>query len=142
MLDRRGKITTYSYDNLNRRTFAGFGTQTDPTYESTIAYTYDAGNRMTQVVDSVTGTITRAYDGLDRLTSETTPQGSVTYTYDAAGRRQTMTVAGQTAVNYTFDNANRLTNIAQGTPTVQFAYDSANRRTSQGWELPDLEDRR
>ncbi len=48
---------------------------------------------MTQAVDSVTGTITRGYDGLDRLTSETTPQGSVTYTYDSAGRRQTMTVA-------------------------------------------------
>ena len=39
--------------------------------------TYDAGNRVTQIVDSINGTITRGYDGLDRLTSETTPQGSV-----------------------------------------------------------------
>ncbi|MFZ3381057.1 MAG: RHS repeat-associated core domain-containing protein [Candidatus Acidiferrales bacterium] len=128
--DRRGKATTYMYDNLNRRTFAGFGTQAGPTYESTINYTWDAGNRLTQIVDSVTGTITRGYDGLDRLTSEQTPQGTVSYTYDAAGRRQTMTVAGQTAVNYTFDNANRLTNIAQGTTTIQLGYDSSNRRTS------------
>jgi RHS repeat-associated protein len=128
--DRRGKVTTYVYDNLNRRTFAGFGTQAGPTYESTINYTWDGGNRLTQIVDSVTGTITRGYDGLDRLTSEQTPQGTVSYTYDAAGRRQTMTVAGQTAVNYTFDNANRLTNIAQGTTTIQLGYDSSNRRTS------------
>jgi RHS repeat-associated protein len=128
--DRRGKVTTYSYDNLNRRTFAGFGTQAGPTYESTISYTYDAGNRMTQAVDSITGTLSRGYDGLDRLTSETSPQGSVTYTYDSAGRRQTMTVSGQPAVNYTFDNANRLTNITQGTSAVQFAYDNANRRTA------------
>lgn len=128
--DRRGKVTTYMYDNLNRRIFAGFGTQAGPTYESTINYTWDAGNRLTQVVDSVTGTITRGYDGLDKLTSEQTPQGTVSYTYDAAGRRQTMTVAGQTAVNYTFDNANRLTNIAQGTTTIQLGYDSANRRTA------------
>ena len=128
--DRRGKVTTYAYDNLNRRTFAGFGTQAGPTYESTINYTWDAGNRLTQIVDSVTGTIIRGYDGLDRLTSEQTPQGTVSYTYDAAGRRQTMTVVGQTAVNYTFDNANRLTNITQGTTTIQLGYDSSNRRTS------------
>jgi RHS repeat-associated protein len=128
--DRRGKVTTYTYDNLNRRTFAGFGTQAGPTYESTINYTWDAGNRLTKIVDSVTGTIIRGYDGLDRLTSEQTPQGTVSYTYDAASRRQTMTVAGQTAVNYTFDNATRLTKIAQGTTTVQLAYDNANRRAS------------
>ena len=30
---------------------------------------------MTQAVDSAGGTITEAYDNLDRLTSETTPQG-------------------------------------------------------------------
>lgn len=128
--DRRGKVTTYAYDNLNRRTFAGFGTQAGPTYESTINYTWDAGNRLTNIVDSVTGTIVRSYDGLNRLSSEQTPQGTVSYSYDAASRRQTMTVAGQTSINYTFDNANRLTNIAQGTTTIQLGYDNVNRRTS------------
>lgn len=128
--DRRGKVTTYTYDNLNRRIFAGFGTQAGPTYESTINYTWDGGNRLTNLVDSVTGTITRGYDGLDRLTSEQTPQGTATYTYDAASRRQKMTVAGQTALNYTFDNASRLTKIVQGTTTIQLGYDNANRRTS------------
>jgi uncharacterized protein RhaS with RHS repeats len=52
-------------------------------------YAYDTGNRMTQIVDSVSGTITRGFDGLDRLTSEITPQGTVSYTYDNAGRRTT-----------------------------------------------------
>jgi len=42
---------------------------------------------VTQIVDSLGGTITRAYDGLDRLTSETTPEGSLSYTYDVNGRR-------------------------------------------------------
>ena len=128
--DRRGKVTTYAYDNLNRRTFAGFGTQAGPTYESTINYTFDAGNRLIQTVDSVTGTITRGYDGLDRMTSETTPQGTISYTYDAGSRLQTSIVSGQTVVNYTFDTASRLTKIAQGTAAVQFAYDNANRRTT------------
>jgi YD repeat-containing protein len=69
-------------------------------------------------VDSIAGTITRTYDGLNRLTSETTPQGSVSYTYDAAGRRTSMTVFGQPTVNYSYDNANRLLQITQGSSIV------------------------
>ncbi len=51
---------------------------------------------------------------LDRLTSETTPQGSVGYAYDTAGRRTTMTLAGQPTVSYDYDLADRLTAITQG----------------------------
>jgi RHS repeat-associated protein len=100
------------------------------TYESTISYTYDAGNRMTQAVDTAGGTITEGYDGLNRLTSETTSLGSISYGYDAAGRQTSMTVAGQPAVTYTYDNADRLTQIARSTATTGFGYDNANRRTS------------
>jgi len=129
--DRKNLVTTYTYDPFDRQTFVGFGTTgTPPTYQSSISYTYDGGNRLTQVVDSTAGTITRGYDLLDRLTSETAPEGSISYTYDGAGRRATMTVAGQTAVSYAFDNADRLTGITQGTANVSIAYDNANRRTS------------
>jgi len=114
---------------LNRRTKATFqdGTSTN--------YTYDGGNRITQVQEknaggTVTDTITRVYDGLDRLTQEVTAQGTVNYTYDNASRRATMTVVGQPQVVYTYDNANRLTTIVQGTSTVTIAYDDADRRTS------------
>jgi len=77
-----------------------------------------------------TATITRAYDGLDRLTQEVTAQGTVNYTYDNASRRATMTVVGQSQVVYTYDNANRLTTITQGTSNVVIGYDDADRRTS------------
>jgi RHS repeat-associated protein len=97
---------------------------------TTTDYTYDDGNRLTQIVDSIAGTITRTYDDLDRLISETTPQGSVSYTYDNAGRRATMTASGQSTVNYTYDDANRLTQITQDTAIVTVAYDDAGRRTS------------
>src|ERR1700722_7089635 len=79
---------------------------------------------------STNGTTTRTYDGLDRLTEETTSQGTVDYTYDAAGRLATMTVAGQTAVSYSYDNANRLTSITQGTSVVSLTYDDGNRRNT------------
>jgi RHS repeat-associated protein len=128
--DRKGQVTTYQYDELNRRDFVGFGTTAGPTYASTITTTFDAGDRATEIVDSVAGTIERTYDLLDRLTEEVTPEGTLTYTYDDAGRRASMTVAGQTAVSYTFDNADRLTGITRGTASVTLAYDNADRRTS------------
>ncbi len=126
--DRRGKPTTYQYDGINRSTFAGFGTA--PTYESTINYTYDGGNRLSKVVDSSSGTITPVFDGLDRLTSETTPQGSVAYTYDNDSHLKTAQVTGQTIVNYHFDNASRLYQVTQGTSNTLVGYDNANRRSS------------
>jgi RHS repeat-associated protein len=130
--DRRGKVTNYSYDALNRRTFAGFGATvgTPNTYDSSITYTYDEGNRLASVVDSGAGTITPKFDNLDRLISEQTPQGTVTYAYDLAGRRTQMTVAGQSAVNYSYDNANRLIQISQGTSKVSIVHDAGSRRTS------------
>jgi RHS repeat-associated protein len=127
--DRRGKVTAFQYDALNRRTFAGFG-QNGSQYESTINYTWDAGNRLTQAADSIAGAITRVPDLLDRLTSETTAQGSITYGYDNGSRRTTMQVTGQPQVSYAWDNANRLTGITQGGSSVGINYDNANRRTS------------
>lgn len=55
--DRNGKVTTYRYDELGRRTFAGFGTTGSPgseTYESTIDYSYDDGDRLIEGDDSAT----------------------------------------------------------------------------------------
>jgi RHS repeat-associated protein len=131
--DRKSQVTSLTYDPLNRLKLVGYNTVVNAgvtSYESTVSYTYDAGNRMTQAVDSAGGTITEAYDNLDRLTSETTPQGQISYGYDLAGRRTSMTVAGQPQVTYTYDNANRLTQIAQGSSTVGFSYDTLNRRST------------
>jgi YD repeat-containing protein len=128
--DRLGLVTTYQYDGLNRQTFAGFKTQgTAPnfTYESTISYTYDAGNRLRTAVDSGAGTITLGYDDLDRRTSESSPQGSTSVGFDTAGRRISMTLTGQPQVTYGYDNADRLTSITQGTAVVGFTYDDAGR---------------
>jgi RHS repeat-associated protein len=125
--DRNGTVTQYNYDALNRPTFAGFG-YSGASYQSTIGLTWDGGNRLTQAADSVAGIVARAYDGLDNLVDEQTPQGEVTYGYDGAGRKTSMQVAGQSAVSYGWDNANRLTTINQGSTSVSLGYDTANRR--------------
>lgn len=130
--DRKDQVTGFNYDALNRRTQAGFGaTVANPTsYQNTVDYTYDLGNRLTQVIDSVSGTVTRSADGLDRLAYEITPEGRVDYTYDAADRRLTTTVQGQTAISYAYDNADRLTSVTQGSNVIGPTYDNAGRRST------------
>jgi RHS repeat-associated protein len=136
--DRRGKVTLYGYDSLHRRTCAAFGVTagtnpcTPTTYESKTAYTWDAGNRFTQIADSLAGTnLTRAYDDLNRLTSEASAQGTITYTYHPnGGPRATMSVPSQSSVSYGYDGGERLSQISQGSSSVGYTYDSLNRRAT------------
>jgi len=110
-----------------------------------LVYSWDGGNRLTEIDDTLSGVINqviRVYDNLDRLTSETVNQGAaavgtVTYTYDLGGRRATMKAGSQTKHCYTFDDADRLMTMVQGTGTTcgtgtvtlaTFTYDDANRR--------------
>ena len=56
--DRKGQVTSYTYDALNRLTFVGYDTTgAPPSYASRVITTYDAGDRATELVDSVAGTI-------------------------------------------------------------------------------------
>lgn len=138
-VDRKGQVTGATYDGLGRPVQLGYGaTLMNPTaYTGTISLTWDTGNRLTQIVDSASGTITRTYDDLDRLETEVTLQGRVDYTYDAGGRRTSMTVQGEPTVTYIWDDANRLTQMQEAAgasngfvaQTVSFQYDSINRRT-------------
>ena len=123
--DRRGKVTVYNYDGLERRTFVGFGA-VGSTYESTITYTYDNGNRFQQIVDSLAGTMTFSFDQMDSLTSITTPQGTVTYTNDDLGRRESMSVPGQPTVFYSYNDADQITSITRGSDVVSFVYDAGD----------------
>lgn len=123
--DRNGVNTTFGYDALNRETsvtYAGNG--------GTISYTYDAGNRLISTVDSLTGTYSDSYDGLNSLTSETSPNGKVSYQYDAAERRTQMTVAGQQPVHYTYNNDNQLLSLTQGSSSVGMSYNKDGNPTS------------
>jgi RHS repeat-associated protein len=150
--DRKGQISGVTYDNLGRVATIGFGaTAASPAaYTSTVALTWDAGNRLTTIVDVQAGkttTISRTFDGLNRMTSEVTEQGEVDYTYDNGDRRTAMVVKNgpstarviAQSVGYTYDVANRLTKITQAAgpvnnsvaQTVTFAYDNANRMTTQ-----------
>ncbi|WAT14754.1 RHS repeat domain-containing protein [Xanthomonas fragariae] len=124
--DRRNRVTTYAYDALGRPT-----TTTFPAMGGSVTASYDAGNRMVALADSVSGTLGWSYDSFDQVTAANSPQGTITYGYDAAGRRTKMQAATQAPVVYGYDPADRLTGITQGPEKVIFAYDPANRRITQ-----------
>lgn len=132
--ERNGKVSTFTYDALDRLKTAEFGRMLQGSLltapDATVTYTWDAGNRLTQAADTQDGTITRGYDVLDRLVSETSARGNVGYAYDASGRRTKLSIPGQADVTYTYDDANRLTAITKGTDQIGFAYDAAGRRTT------------
>ncbi len=127
--DRKSQVTEYRYDALDRVKLAGFkrtGTPGNYSYESTVNYSYDGGGRLTTIADSSSGagTITRGYDDLDRLTSETSvnsPTG-IAYTYFADGTRKTMTVPGQQQVTYGYNNAGQFNSATQGSLSVVLRY--------------------
>jgi RHS repeat-associated protein len=124
--DRRGKVTRYDYDELDRLVTMAYGV-TGTTAESTVTLRYDAGNRMTGIVDSAGGTVTQEPDQLDRLIEVTTAEGAVEYDYDDAGRRTGMRVTGQPPTGYGYNDANQLTSITRGGTTVGLGYDDAGR---------------
>ena len=121
-IDRKNQETQVIYDHMHRPSLITYADG------STITPTFDLGNRLTATVDSVSGDMSWGYDGLNDLTSESSPQGTVSYQYDQARRLISMTAGAQAIANYSYDNANRFTGVTQGSEAVSIAYDNANRR--------------
>jgi RHS repeat-associated protein len=125
--DRRGVVSTFDYDPLGHQVRAAYGV-TGAGAESTVTSTYDGGDRLVLVDDSAYGTVELAYDGLDRITRRTTPEGAVAYGYDDAGQRTSMTV-GEAETTYGYDDAGRLTSIERGSTRGAVTRDEAGRVT-------------
>jgi RHS repeat-associated protein len=142
-------LTTYAYDNANRKigTVLGNGSTETDSYNasgdlvdiwhktaggSTITrqqYTIDsAGRRVGESLNGGASSVAYTFDNGGQLTNEVrTGANSYTasYTYDAAGNRASKTLGGTTE-NYTYDNANKL--LTAGGKT--YSYDGAGNTTS------------
>src|SRR5262249_34702727 len=110
--DGRGKVTSYAYDALYRRTevIEAFG---DPELERTTTTTYDLA---------------------DRVLTVATPRGTTAYTYDVLNRLLTTTEAtgtpDQRTTTMAYDAADNLIRLVDPRGTVtSYAYNALNQRT-------------
>jgi RHS repeat-associated protein len=106
--DRDGRAVTYAYDSANRESGetwkAAGGSVTN-----VLTFTYDPkGNRLSAA--SYAGTVSYAYDALDRLTAQTDVFGTVlTYVYDLGDRRTQVQDSLGGVLTSVYDSGNRLT---------------------------------
>jgi RHS repeat-associated protein len=122
--DRNGRTVVHTYDALRRRVTTMYG-------DSTATHlTYDAGGRMVAIEDSVGGIIRYSYDVLGRVLSQTGVFGTVSYAYDALDRRTLLSTPGAMPISYAYDINSRPTSVQQGSQTVGLQYDANGRRTS------------
>ena len=111
---------------------------------SEFAYTYYAdGNQRTKTETLLGGdpvTTTYTYDGLGRLTAETTGEDSITYTYDANGNRIGMNRNG-TVTAYAYDANNRLLSETIGDTVTTYTYDANGNTLTAGDKTYTYNDR-
>jgi RHS repeat-associated protein len=124
---RSGDSFTMAYDNLGRLL-----SRDAPGAQPDISYGYDLLGRQTSASQSG-NTITKVYDALSRITSETSSVlGTVSYGYDAAGRRTRMDYPGGFFITYAYNTAGDLTAILESgsVSLAAYGYDDLGRRVS------------
>jgi RHS repeat-associated protein len=124
-------VTGYTLDAWNRVTAVDYDSATSSTDQT---FTYDAGSNLTAVTDE-TGSTSRNYDDLNRITSETTGAGTVSYAYDATGQLGllvSITDPSSRSISYDYTANNQIDSVTDsGTSgTTSYSYDAGGLETS------------
>ena len=139
--DQAGKQVKVQYDGAGRMvsTFEPDVTNNNALTVQT-SYTYTV---LGDVASVTQGSQTRsfAYDGMGRLTSETTPEaGTTSYQYNSFDLITQKTDARGVITTYTYDTLNRLTQVSYNvgttgvaaTPTVTYSYGTSASQNNNG----------
>ena len=141
--DPAAASSTITYDSLGRptvvvdrsgrkatSTYGANDVVTDVAIEGggSIAITYNA-HRLVTSAAGPTGTTSFTYDGNDRLTGVSYPNGlGLTYGYDSAGRRTSTTTSDGHTSSGTYDARGRLASVsADGVTVAHYEYDGIDR---------------
>ena len=121
----RGITTTYRYDKAGNLTNVVY-----PTNPS-LVFSYDAVNRLTDMVDGVGGAH-YAYDAVGQVLSEDGPFDSDTVNYSYANRLRTGLSIGAPnasawAQSYGYDTAKRLTGVSSPAGSFGYQYDATRK---------------
>jgi RHS repeat-associated protein len=105
--DALGRTIAYSYDAANRLKEVNYSEEA--THDAT--YKYDKDGNVVEMVDG-TGTTTREYDQLDRLTEvKNGAKEVVKYKYDLGGEQTEITYPNGETIKHAFDKAGRLEKV-------------------------------
>ena len=150
MTDRKGQVTEYRYDALNRLT------ELRDHDGRVTTYTYDLAGRLARISDSQSGELLKSYDNLDRLTEVFLQRGGclhvrrdrqAPYTRDRrrcndVRLRQTEPAdqrnASRQGGDFAYDAVGRLAQrVLPNGMRITYQYDAADRVTSIAYTKPD-----
>ena len=121
-IDALGRLTQYSYDELDR-----LSSVTDATLVVAAVRTYDAAGNLKSEADARGNTTDYEYDALNRLTRvvraapDTRPatvRPDVLYSYDRVGNRTSATDGEGSTTRFTYDALNRLVKVTDALGNV------------------------
>src|SRR5262249_35742713 len=131
--DALGNVTTFTYDgNNNKLTRAVTRTKADGSTETlTTRYQYDGSNRLTKTTNPDGTTTQTLYNAIGKQSDTIDALGRTThFDYDDAGRLITTTFPDNTTESNTYDaNDNRITSTDRANRTTTYTYDALNRLT-------------
>jgi RHS repeat-associated protein len=105
-----GDVFTYTYDIHGRLINENVG-------QEDIVYEYDNNDNQTQI-----GNITRTYDNLNRLLTNTESSQTVTYAYDDTLKKVTITDPKSNVTVEEYDKANRLIKVTNNSDITEYVY--------------------
>lgn len=120
--DGLGRLTSYTYDNLNRLTMIEYGATA--LQQSPVTFGYDDISRLTSAVNEV-GTVTFAYDNRNRMTSTTDVFGHIIkYEFEKTPtvNQRRIKLDGSLYAIYNYDDADRLQNIVNAADNTMIGY--------------------
>ncbi len=97
---------------------------------NTTQFVYDAKGNPTAISDSINETMHFSYDAMDRVISQTDPNGNpaTQFAYDALGRLKTKTEPLNKVTSYVYDNnGNKTSETDANNHTTSYQYDALNR---------------
>ncbi|MBI4707278.1 MAG: RHS repeat protein, partial [Candidatus Omnitrophica bacterium] len=128
--DPNARVIYYEYDVLNRMIEKGlFPKGAFP--DSVVNFNYDLASRLTAATD-VNGAISYTYDALNRIAQVVYPGNkAVGYQYDVNSNRIKLIYPDTSFITYNYDELNRLTAIKEqaGQNIASYSYDALSRRT-------------
>jgi RHS repeat-associated protein len=105
--DALGRTVSYAYDNADRLKEVNYSEATT----ADVTYKYDKNSNIVEIIDG-TGTTTRAYDQLGRLTEVKNGKSEVVkYIYDLGNQQTEITYPNGETVKRAFDKAGRLEKV-------------------------------